>query len=65
MCEAGVRGDVFEGLKRRLGVDVVQPEGESSNAVAAEIVRDQRAKRWELTHVHGWFGKGREGGNLA
>ena len=41
--------DVFEG--RRLGVDLGQ--GESENAAAAETVRDQRAKRWELMHVHG------------
>ena len=63
---------VVEGLKRRPGVVVVQ--GESENAVAAETVRDQRAKRWGLMHVHGQcsadvgesrgFGKG-ESDNLA
>jgi hypothetical protein len=46
-----VRRDVFEGLRRRLGVDVVQ--GESENATAAETICDQRAKRWELMYVHG------------
>ena len=43
--------EVFEGLKRRPGVDVGQ--GESENAAAAKTVRDQRAKRWELMHAHG------------
>jgi hypothetical protein len=51
--EADVRRDVFDGLKRRLGVDVGQPEEESENPAAAETVRDQRAKGWELMHVHG------------
>ncbi len=49
MCETDVRRDGFEVLERRLRVDV----GQGGNAAAAETIRNQRAKRWELMHVHG------------
>lgn len=42
---------MFERLKRRFEVDVGQ--GELDNAAATNTVRDQRAKRWELKHIHG------------